>query len=85
MFNTCPNCKSERIAVINSRDKETSIWRRRRCQDCEFTYSTREMMQDEYDRVQSFVKAVSEFAKIVEKSKIENEFKKLQELINEDV
>lgn len=49
MFNTCEACKSTQISVINSREKRDYIFRRRRCGNCNETFTTREIRQTEYE------------------------------------
>jgi hypothetical protein len=48
MFNTCEKCGLENVSVINSRKKESYIHRRRKCLDCGFTFSTREIRLTDY-------------------------------------
>lgn len=38
----CPECGSEDDKVLNTKDQETRIWRRRECQDCGARWTTHE-------------------------------------------
>jgi len=50
----CPKCSAEDSKVFNSRKKEAdggSVWRRRRCYECDHAWSTIELQQDFLDRL----------------------------------
>lgn len=40
----CPSCGSSRSDVIDSRQQEDYRWRRRKCRECEYKYSTKEVI-----------------------------------------
>lgn len=44
----CPACDSSNTGVKESRKSkhENSIWRRRRCKDCQHCFTTREVMEN---------------------------------------
>jgi transcriptional repressor NrdR len=46
----CPFCGSDQIIVINSRptNKNTQIWRRRKCLKCQELFTTRELIDISY-------------------------------------
>jgi transcriptional regulator NrdR family protein len=50
-FNTCQKCGSKKIAVTNSRERDIYIWRRRKCEVCEHTFSTVEIRRADYDKL----------------------------------
>ena len=43
---TCPNCKSPRSKVVDSRNFKIkdAIYRRRKCEDCEYLFNTQEII-----------------------------------------
>lgn len=44
----CPRCGSNQVMVIDSRNKDNCVKRRRRCLDCFETFGTIEIYKDEY-------------------------------------
>jgi transcriptional repressor NrdR len=41
----CPRCRSDNLAVIDSRSEENEIRRRRECQSCQFRFTTFERVE----------------------------------------
>lgn len=60
----CIKCGHHTIQVINSRQsrKRASVWRRRRCKDCGFTFTTYEEISPEQLKVLSRNKKVEAFS-----------------------
>lgn len=45
---TCPECKSNQLVVIDSREYKNGIRRRRKCQSCGARFSTFESILEKY-------------------------------------
>lgn len=56
----CPNCGSNAIKVIDTRDAENWIRRRRECCQCGQRWTTHERTADEWAKLQSAIDMVSE-------------------------
>ena len=41
----CPRCKSDQNKVLDSRHQESSVRRRRQCENCQFRFSTLEIIK----------------------------------------
>lgn len=51
----CPLCKSENNKVIDSRNRDNRIYRRRKCLDCNIPFTTYEISDDDLrDRLADF-------------------------------
>ena len=44
----CPRCYSNKIKVINKRNRKIDIYRRRVCCECSFRFSTKEIFKEDY-------------------------------------
>lgn len=49
----CPKCKSNQVFVIDSRNKEWTVFRRRECKECGYRYNTVEIEADLYEQFRS--------------------------------
>lgn len=47
----CPECGSNQVQCVDSRDKETHVRRRRECLDCLTRFSTIEISLDDYKKL----------------------------------
>jgi len=50
----CPKCSATDSKVFNSRKRVEdggSVWRRRRCYECDYSWSTLELQQEFLDRI----------------------------------
>ncbi len=58
----CPNCLSNNVYVIDSRNesKNNSILRRRKCSNCNHRWSTREISEENYEEYKELKKSHSE-------------------------
>jgi len=41
----CPNCQKSETAVVDSRDDNKTVWRRRKCLSCDARFTTYERME----------------------------------------
>ena len=50
----CPKCNSENVIVYNSRTyADNHVWRRRKCLDCEYRFSTKELTLTEIAQLEN--------------------------------
>lgn len=57
----CNKCHSETI-VINSRDDDGYVRRRRKCVNCGYRYSTVEFLKEDFDNVIKSARTIKEIA-----------------------
>lgn len=63
--NVCPFCGSGQIAVVDSRPRGNTIWRRRKCLECEKKYTTYEVLSDTYTNILEMLSLVDNLEKII--------------------
>lgn len=56
----CPKCANTLASCIDSRQKNDTIYRRRKCMECGFRYSTMEITLDENNRLREVEKSLKE-------------------------
>ena len=61
---TCPKCRSYNVFVVDSRKNYGKIWRRKKCSDCGFRYSTYEVSAKDLERTEKILKLMSEVQSI---------------------
>lgn len=57
----CNKCHSETV-VIDSRDEDGYVLRRRKCVSCGHRYSTVEFLKEDFDKVMKSVRTIREIA-----------------------
>lgn len=55
----CNKCGSEQIFVIDSRRKQGSVYRRKKCQNCGERFTTYEVTQENFEAYLDFLNKVS--------------------------
>jgi transcriptional repressor NrdR len=60
----CLKCKSHESYVIDSRPREATVYRRRRCEECGYRWSTTEVPQDQYEKFGQVAKALRSLDRI---------------------
>lgn len=56
----CPKCGSNITSCIDSRPKENGVYRRRKCLDCGYRYSSWEIKEEELKQLREAFKALGE-------------------------
>ena len=62
----CPACGSENVFVIDSRMRKDTVYRRRKCGDCNYKYSTIEIINEEYFNLKKIEKKYNRIKSLFE-------------------
>jgi transcriptional regulator NrdR family protein len=65
----CPKCQSQQTIVYNSRPKDSTTWRRRKCLDCKHRWTTIEVTEDVFDFIDQIDKAIGTLKALGNKAK----------------
>ena len=73
----CNKCHSETV-VINSRDEDGYVRRRRKCVSCGHRYSTVEFLKEDFDKVMKSVRTIKEISDKINALSLSNKLEKIK-------
>lgn len=79
----CNKCHSETV-VINSRDEDGYVRRRRKCVSCGHRYSTVEFLKEDFDKVMKSVRTIREIADKMNTLSLSTELEKVKKYEKEE-
>lgn len=79
----CNKCHSETI-VINSRDEDGYVRRRRKCVSCGHRYSTVEFLKEDFDKVMKSVRTIKEISDKINALSLSNKLEEIKKYESEE-
>lgn len=63
----CPVCDSSQVGVFNSRTESGYLYRRRKCLQCEFRWTTYEISEFDVEKIMDMMDLVERLKKCIDK------------------
>ena len=79
----CNKCHSETV-VINSRDEDGYVRRRRKCVSCGHRYSTVEFLKEDFDKVMKSVRTIKEISDKINALSLSNKLEEIKKYESEE-